>query len=195
MNCKNMEQQLLLAQSGELDEEAIKAIEEHITACKPCQHLQADLNAITTVAQEALRTGTPSENTRAAIRLAGQNAINRKSHQIFPSWPMQIMAYAAALLIFVGGWAWLGTQTKFNRANELSAILTMVDDAETSEQNITGDGVNNQALQELAKQLLQMEGFFADDPEELTTANPTAGPPPTTFREHNTDGLPQKTCV
>ena len=193
MNCNDIEHLLLLAQSGELNEKDFKKLKEHVESCDHCQRFESNLNGITKLAQRSLPAGEPTEASLAAIRLAGQNEAARRPRLFFPS--LRIAAYAAAVLGFVAGWIILGSDNRAERAEELSAILAMVEESEPLENDALMESVSNEELKELARQLLRMEGLLTDDLLDTTLPSSPSGPPPTTLRWRSTDELPGKKCV
>lgn len=117
MNCREAERRILLRHSGELLFQQGLQLEQHLVECERCRAYHNDLERILPLAKNALRSGTPGEPTRAAIRDAAAADAGRRDRTrltrlppAIPAW-RPLLALAAAALVALGGWLFLARQS------------------------------------------------------------------------------------
>ena len=192
MNCNDTEKQLLLAASGELAAGKQEALTRHLEDCEACRAVRDQLQALTARLETALKTGEPGAFVMTRIRAAAERRVHRPL--IFRSPSLQVLAYAAALAVVVGGWFMVSGNGRLDRIDQVNTLLVMASDEGT--EVVGAEGVGEDAeLRALARQLLEMEGLAADEYDEEAWFTPDEALPPTAFRGRSTPASPQKKCV
>ena len=110
MNCRKMEQWILLRRAGELPDRRQARVERHLTACAACRAFATETERIEALARTALRDETPQTETLAAICARAEMAALRGDlrarpplHRTGPAW-RPLLAAAALLAVCLGGW-------------------------------------------------------------------------------------------
>ena len=193
MNCEKREQQILLAQSGELSPAAARELDEHIAGCPRCREYRDSLADVLTVSGKALRSGVPSDQSLHRIKVA---ALNREERGLVTfSRPFAVaLAAAAALVIAVGVWKLTPGGDPAPATSDLDAIIMMVQYEDEEETALPAAG-RQKSIRELADELLSMEGFAVDewtDDEWLTSDEE---PPATGLRSRSNPDSQARICV
>ena len=187
MNCDKWKMQILLAETGELSGDEQEAIDKHLASCDDCRSYLADSKSIVAAAGEALPNPAPSAAVMASIRARARDHISPKTLSLSVH-TMRIMAYAAALTLIVGGLYFINSRNHDFRADTFSAIIS----ATTSDDDSMD--VAYSAEDELAEQLLQLEGFNTEDSFidlEFSELEPLT----TDLQSRNSPEHPQEKCV
>jgi len=114
MKCRQVEQWLLLKDSGELPFRKRFRLEQHLASCAHCRAYQDGLERVMAVARQNLVTGEPGTRTMAAIREAARAGIRVRDisgweqvrERVITAW-RPVLAAVALLLLCLGGWYWL----------------------------------------------------------------------------------------
>jgi len=159
MNCDDFEKQVLLEQSGELDEGGRALLEQHQAHCSRCRAYRATAMDIVDAARTTL-PAEPGADTLRQIRIRAA-ARTRSPVMLLYRPRVQALACAATLLLAVGGWLLLAPRNGEMRMRDMNTIITMMMDEEMiAEQPDTGEGSTD--LRALAELLLKMEESAVD---------------------------------
>ena len=194
MKCVEWKDGILLADSGELDDAALQALEEHLSGCDDCRDFSDNTARTMAAARRALCGEQPASATVARI-LERAGTWKRKGFPdiiVFPIPVVRIAACAAVLAVVAGGWFLLSPADDEPRVGELRALVAMVSE-EVEEDYEYADGRDNGELQALARELLIMEGLSVED--SLYEESSQEEPAPTALQSHSSDVLPVKRCV
>lgn len=165
MNCEKMRNKILLAESGELTEREERKLESHLAVCADCQMYRENERKIVSAALNSQIVKDIPQDVLARICSAGKKRKKSEARIIvFRPIVMQVLAYAAVLALFVGGWTMLkygNEQT--SRMNEIGVILDMVSNDTMMDDEYESAINETSSLKELADQLLIIEGLMADD--------------------------------
>jgi anti-sigma factor RsiW len=176
------EKELLLEQSGELSARRARRLEGHLAGCATCRAHRAMLRTLLAETGRTFAACEPSAAAAAAVRrMAAAGIRPRRPVYLRPS--VQVLAYAALLTLFLGGWVFNAASHRERRRAKLDAALAIV--------AVAAEDVNdgkNPTLHDLARQLIDMEGL-TDDSDALELLNAIGAPPPTAFQARNTRGL------
>jgi hypothetical protein len=186
MNCNEMERKILLSGSGELSEAEEATLNEHVAGCAQCRAYQLDSVGIVKKVSDLLPAEEPSAATVASIISAAEEKISRGKIIQFPLHTLQLAACAAVLVLVAGGVLMLPGGGQADRIDEMNAIIAVVSD---SQEEMTEED----ALYDLADQLLQLQGFMDDD--SIETEYPDEEQLPTALRLRSTRELLSKKCV
>ncbi len=165
MSCEKMRDKILLAESGELTEREKRKLEAHLAVCADCRAYCGNAREIVSMALNTQIVKDTPQDVLARICSTGEK--RRKCATgiiIFRPIVMQVLAYAAVLALFIGGWTMLkygNEQT--SRMNEIGVILDMVSDDTMMGDEYESAINETSSLKELADQLLIIEGLMADD--------------------------------
>lgn len=195
MNCEQSEREILFLQSGEAPAQALQELEEHLGRCEHCRKYRNDFDRIVAAAREALPAGEPGDAAMARIRTAAEKKTARGQMIIFPQPMTRVIAYAAALTLFIGGWLILSSDTRSQRINDINTIMAMVSENGPEEMEYPNGSDDEQKLRTLARQLLHMEGLTGDDLTDMEFISPHEKPTPTALRSRSIGGLDPKRCV
>jgi hypothetical protein len=192
MNCEEMKNNLLLAQSGELPDAQCCELKSHIEECEDCRKYSHMLDMISSNI-EPYKGEDPSPATMSKIYDAISTASEQKTVIAFPGFA-RALAYAALVTMLIGGSLLLPNKdNQISQIDTLKDIMAIVcdDDAYILDGNPSDDPDSEIGM--LAEQLLRYQegsdAYFIDEeylPEELD---------PTALQFHNTHELPQKKCV
>lgn len=196
MKCEQFERKILSAESGELPEREVRALEKHLSVCARCLEYREDARRIVLVARNALARGEPSAGVLARIKAAAEKKA-RKRTVFFMRPALQTLACAAALAVLTGAWFILARDDRSERISEMNAILAMMTETEAPEQEIpTGRTKHgDEGLRTLASRLLLMESPARDEPGDEELLFPQAGLRPTGLRSRSIAGFQLKKCV
>lgn len=192
MNCEEIKNQILLAQSGELPDVQIKALKNHIDSCEECRQY-ARLLDIVSAHSNPYNVDGPSPETLAQVRNAISEGCKHKPLIMFPAFA-RMLAYAALFALLTGG-ALLIPQENSRQAgiDNLKDLIALVSDDNSfaTQNNSTKDP--EKELRSLAEQLLkyqQGKGVYFIDEEFLPFE-----PDPTASQSHNIPEDHQGKCV
>ncbi|MDA0577290.1 MAG: hypothetical protein O3B24_04235 [Verrucomicrobia bacterium] len=197
MNREQLEQQLLLAESGELSAAQARGLADWLAAHPDARALRTETNFLLTAARAGLPAPTPAADVRARIRAAAETELAQPAF-VFPAVWLRGLAYAASLALAVAGWLWMLPTAPEDRIAQVHAMVAMAQGADEFPTPATVVNDQEAKLLALARDLLAMEGLTLDDTtyevdggayEETT---PDAEPAPTVLRLHSTPGLPAK---
>ena len=193
MKCEKRKQQILLAQSGELSDKAVRALEAHIEGCERCRRYRDSLTDVLAASGSALRSGIPSDRTLHRIKVA---ALNREDRApiVFARPVVLTLAAAAALVVAVGLWTAMPPVEATDPAGDLDAIMMMVRYYDAEETSYPAAN-RPKTVRELADDLLSMEGFAVDEFSEEEWFILDEEPPATGLRSRSTPDSGAKTCV
>ncbi len=200
MNCNKYRKQLLLATSGELSDKATDKLKMHMGTCEACRDFERSLVILTRTAAETMPESEPHPSVMVAIRNAAR-AHGKQNRAIwFARKHQYATAYAAAVLLLVGSAIVLLNRSDRSTSTTIPEISAMVACLSTSlketyeqEQTITEEADN---MQELAQQLLELEGFSTDNHfSEETILTLFEEPLPTTTQRHNNPASPATECA
>lgn len=201
MNCKEAQNSILLAGSNELPANRVQELEGHLAGCAACSAFSDSVRGVLLAVHKSLPGGEPSVKAMAAIRAEAAARTPERSGLIkLPRRAVEWLAYAAGILLIVGGWMVLkpAMMDRAGRILEVSALASLV----TGE--LSAVGVHPPALETkkpddhelkiLARELLLMEGLAADEVVELEGPDfefiSDEEPSPTALQWHNTAGVP-----
>jgi hypothetical protein len=187
MNCEAMQRKILLEASGELSAREARALAGHVAACERCRAWRAEAGAAHSLMELAAVDRIPGPAVVARIVAAAEERKGARTLALPPR-IAQALACAAALLVAAGVWLVLPHKGRSDRITELHALLATVADGKAEQSDPHAEGSGEQDLQRLARQLLLMEGFGAD---EIIVEEPSATDP----LSHSTDAPPAETCV
>lgn len=163
MKCEDIEQKMLLAESGELPAADARELEAHLASCAKCRQYRNSLRKITDLARNAYPVQEPSGRTVAAII---SEAAREASPISFRRPIITVLAYAAALIIVAGVWIYYRPANgngRSDRINQTCAAMAMVSGAEYKNGHSISEADQEAALKALSVQLLKMQGFY-DEP-------------------------------
>ncbi|MBN2301596.1 MAG: zf-HC2 domain-containing protein [Lentisphaerae bacterium] len=195
MNCLEFEKKILLAQSNELPDSELKLLREHIESCERCMAYERNLNAIMSVSQRTLSAGEPSRRVMNIIRDAANDRLRRSAPVWFMRSPWtQVLAYAAAIALVVGGWMMMSNEAQTDKISEINALLALVSEDDISIYDVENEG-EEVRLRDLADTLLKMEGFIETASDEFDWLDQLPELTPTTSRSHSNLGHLSEKCV
>jgi anti-sigma factor RsiW len=198
MNCERYQHDILLADSGELSEQAAKTLSTHLQECAACKAFSVSLCISTQTARQVLSAELPHPSSMVAIRQAAEQHHNKPRVLWFPTSIARVTAIAALFLMVVGiTWVTIAPQAQHSglQIQELSAMVAMVSEAMSEAEPAAPMVDNTETLQAVALQLLDMEGFAVDDLFESDEVSNLLGQPdPTTTQSHRTRELPVQRC-
>jgi hypothetical protein len=172
MNCDEVQRRILLARSFELPYDAERSLDNHIDGCEECRAYRDDMQAIVSAARIALPHGHPSAATLSNIRAKATDQLNRPAVIAFPGIAVRVLAYAAAVVIAVASWQLMSpaVTTPVDSENNIGAILACLQEDSYAETEDYSETSNGSELDELARQLLMMEGLSVDQLTEAEQA-------------------------
>lgn len=198
MNCKKMRNKILLAESGELTEREERKLEAHLTVCSDCRAYRENEREIVSAALNAQIVEDTPKDVLARIRSAGEKREKYATRTIIFRPVAQALMYAATLALVIGGWTMLKQgHEQTSRMNEIGVILDMVSD-ETMIGSEYYEGAIDEviSLQDLADQLLIIEGLMADDIiDGLDEEDLIEDSRPAVLQSRNIPALCVKRCV
>lgn len=195
--CQARQNEILLAASGELSAGLTGRLAAHCRTCPACHAFATDLDRIV-VAARTLAVAGPSPAVLAAIHEA---ALARPRRIAFPARVRVLVAVAATLAVAAGialhrpaaGRHAAGAAS----AAHMAALAWVLDTQErngTAYPQAAAERGNHEddALGELARQLLDLQGFDEDliDEEALFPELPS-----TDLQSRSTSGIPDRRCV
>ncbi|MFC1499144.1 hypothetical protein ACFLS1_11850 [Verrucomicrobiota bacterium] len=173
MKCREIEQKILLAESGELSDRESEKLVSHLSDCRHCEQYRQIARRIVAAAREKLPDGNLEPNVMKAIRVAANKETMERAEGFtsqgvilwFRRPSIRILACAAALVLIACGLFVLSpTNGASGRISNLNAILVMVSEEDDSSAlqypEVTG---SESQLKMLANQLLAIEGFATDE--------------------------------
>lgn len=190
MNCKEMQNRILLYSSGELTGAEMADVERHLAECAECREYRAALEKCTHAVRMQFSGVEPSRAEIESIVSAAEGRSRRPVFLQFQPLTVRVLAYAAALALFAGGGVLiLDHDGRSERIEEMSAIMSAVSpgDYETQDNE-------EEALYEMAEQLLILQGF-RDNSEFSFLEYQDEEPAPTAFRWHSSPAFPWQRCV
>ena len=199
MNCKRMEQWVLLAASGELSAGRARKLDAHLSVCHGCRQYRESAAALSAQAADGFCTAQPDALVMARIRAEAARRVADHRVILFRRPAIQVLAYAACLAIILGVWRHVAVDEPAKRVDGARAIVALVSDSVLEQSELHAAQEEDEALQALAADLLLMEGLSVDETAGLDALwdAPTEGgePSPTGLRDRSTGGLPAKEYV
>lgn len=183
MKNDTIEKQILLRESGELSAAAAAELDSKIARDPALQAYAKDVHALHTAARQALTVDGPAASVTQRI-MARADALNADPQpRPLALRTLQILSYAAALVLFLGLWRFNLDVQRTHRINEVSAMLTVA--GEDSGVSVSDPGAED--LEALAELLLEMEGFSRDQEGTLGDDwfTPPVVHPPTAIQGRN----------
>lgn len=187
MNCSELEQKILLASSGELQDEELESLQSHLAQCAQCKAYHDSIDALLIAADGSLPTGEPSAEAISRIKEAA--APRQKRVVVFPRLWVHALAYAAAVVVLISGWLMLPRDDggRGDRISEINTIVAMMSEENVFSTNIKeGEGGNEARLRALANTLLEIQGFTESQTLDEEWLDQLTEPSPTALLEHNT---------
>lgn len=192
----DLEQRLLLAESGELPPAQREELDRELAADPQAAAQREELRCLLAAAAAALPSGRPDVHVlthlHAMAETAGPTA--RDGMRILPR-PvvLHVLAYAAALVVALSAWLVVGTRGGGpNRIAEMHALVAVAGETEAAGASATvvspAAGADADAeLRALATQLLALEGLTPDEAgtleaDEADEATPDGAPSPTALQ-------------
>lgn len=173
----------MLAESGELSDKDVNDLKAHLIKCPSCEVFRARAVLLTQAARDSVSDQEPSMSVMAEIFRAA-----RKKHEsnvvFFPMPYLRVAACAAALVLVISGWFSISAYDRAKRVENIQALVSMVSLDYSEEQS--EENVDDSSLQEVARQLLEMEGFADSYDSDYDLFSLLGEPEPTALREHNT---------
>jgi hypothetical protein len=168
MNCEQIQNMLLLADTNEISQEQRAELEKHLAQCPACLALQRETEKIIEISRSALYTGEPNPATITSILRAGNNYVGKPA--VFNLWrPSAILLPAAAVLIAVIALfasIYPGNKVKDVKThriaylNDLMAIISPTIEDFTDEYS---NGEKSADIRMVAHRLLIFQGFAGND--------------------------------
>lgn len=197
MKHDELERAILLAQSGELPKHEREKLEAALKDSPEARAYREDVHRIVDLADRHLPCGQPDETTLRGILDAGRPPHQGPSAILFRPAVLQVLAYAAVLLLVLGGWFLWTPNGRAARIDEMRAIVSVVSEdggVITSEVSRADD--SEAELRALAHQLLMMEGLAQDsmggDGEDDAETMEGQELPPTVLQWRNTRAPPSR---
>jgi hypothetical protein len=195
MERHEMERLILLDSSGEITEEEARQLQAHMDKHPDARAFRDQQSGLIARAGVVLSQNTPHPSTRVRIRDAAQAQLKHGRRGNLPSLAWRGLAYAAALTILFANWSSLFPDPRAGRILEINGLMAAASDAT---QNVEpSDPGAEPDLQELGRQLLQMQGLAMEENDyevfDPAPASSHGGPAPTASQENNTRAsLPRK---
>ena len=191
--CGDMEERILLADSGELPDGELQCLEQHLEACPHCAEYRRAARQIADSARQGLSANGPSPDALARIRLAAEQRATLPALILYRGTIVRTLAWAACAAVVLGIWFARPSSARDTRVDEVYAILDMV--AEEDSLDVADrEAEENRSLHSLARELLVLEGL-AEDEEELDLFMEEEELLPTVLQYRSTDGCPPQRCV
>ncbi|MEI6788690.1 MAG: zf-HC2 domain-containing protein [bacterium] len=169
MNCTQIENLILLQDSGELTDRQRQDLDRHLAECPACRQSQADLSLLRKVLKETPTSRTsPSPAILKSIRDAAERHTLRTPRQLSIPW-RGILAAAASLAICLTSLKFMGTHpavptlAHHSAAMEIVPLVALVMGNEDSQANYSEE--SNMTI--LADQLLILQGMKVDSRTDL----------------------------
>jgi hypothetical protein len=213
MECEEAHCLILLADSSELLPLKAAELETHLSSCANCRLYRDIATDLISCARKHLPADGPDEVVLARIRTAAQEQISGAGLE-FRHTIVQLLAYAAVLALLVGGWFLLSTtkqpagrdnhpdtaasakSEQIGHINTIANALSEFSYNQEQELNEQQNGATKkQNINELAHQLLILEGLASEDATDDEVIVPDVELLPTDLRSSNTSGLLSKECV
>lgn len=193
----DLEQRLLLAESGELLPAQREELERELAADPRVAVQREDLRRLLATAAAALPSGRPGAHVLSHLHAMAETAgpTARDGMRILPR-PvvLQVLAYAAALVVALSAWLVVGTRGGApDRIAEMHALVAVAGE-EPEAADATATAVTpaagadaDEGLRALATQLLALEGLTPDEAgtleaDEVDEATPDGAPSPTALQ-------------
>lgn len=201
-DCGGWQARILLAASGELAEADARVLDEHIQLCRECRAFSADLGQISKDMRDAMPAGPPDHVLRAIHQVATEAQRPRAI-----SFPVQLrvaLGAAAALAIAVGVALREPRPTtpvvaSDDAPEQIASLVWVLGDGELDtsageqvESFDAGTEKDDAAMRQLARKLLEMQGF-GDDFTDEDALFPEL--PSTDLQSRNTSVSRDRKCV
>ncbi len=204
MNCEDAQRLSLLAGTDELSDREHDLLAEHLSICDECRTYQAETANLLSAVRDALPAPEPKAATLKKIHDAAERTPERRVIRIHHY--RRALAYAATFMILLaGGYLYFngsaenGGDPVANREAEISAIADMMmvsAEDELAFDYDTGDSDGGEAgMRSLARQLLRLQGFEAEDAAVAEELILLEEPQPTDLRSHSTPEIRSGICV
>lgn len=175
MNCRNAEQGILLAETGELSGRKLRKLEAHVTACAACAQYRRSAVGLVAAARKARPAAEPGQLAMTRIRAAA--AQRPVPGFVFLRQPVvQALACAAAVAILAGGWfaCFPGASMEQTLLNDFSAIIHAAAETTPTMMDARNGSAREQEVRTLAGELLAMEGLLDELVVEIEPPNAEA---------------------
>lgn len=165
MNCDRTRCLVFLLESGELTGRRRRQVEKHLEMCPECASFCSEAGNILSAAGRSLDSvDGPSPFVMTRIRAHAREAVLHRP-VIFTRPVVQLAAAALLMILAAGWWSLLPSERadpEASRIGDIHTIISIVSDEEyvASEQKQASREV---MLQDLAEQLLQMEGLAEEE--------------------------------
>jgi len=185
-------EEVLLAESGELPEAEHTALAQRLETDPELRAFREVTRVLSRAAATHLPDAGPSPRVLAAIEAEARRRV-RGRVLWFPVRWTRLATAAAAAAVVVGLWLVI-SETPEARAEtlRLANALALIDAVAGMESDAT-DRPEAASLEVLARRLLHLQGFGADDEYYELEAMLPEGPEPTAFRAHSTGAAPAGT--
>ena len=174
INCEIAQQLILLKNSGELDQVDYQPLLEHLNSCSSCRLYEADYNRLAESVRNASSTVTPSKRV---IRNIMDYAKSGETKVVRFKLHTKVLLYAAAVaLLTFSAWFMAPTGKSFDSIQHINMIVQLMSDESQTAESVSSQSESDN-LKNLAKQLLEIEGFSTEENPEINLSeelSPTA---------------------
>ena len=197
MNCTQIENLILLQDSGELTNRQRQDLDRHLAECPACHQSQADLSLLRKVLKDSPASRTsPSHAILESIRAAAERHALRTPRQLSIPW-RGILAAAASLAICLTCLKFMAIHhaapalANNSVATEIVSLVALVMGNEGSQVNYSDE--SNMTI--LADQLLILQGMKVDSRTDLMDDfTSLEDNQPTTLQWNSNSGLRPEKC-
>ena len=164
MKCDDIEQLILLAESGELPPDRRREIDDHMASCARCSRYREEAGEITRLAAGSLPAEPSPFLVSRILAYAGSRSAHSPRVLAWIPHP-RLLALAATLLVAACAWVTLfrpGKSDPVTDVHTLAALMSVETETDTGIPVSLGSP-SEDALRALARELLRVEGFAADE--------------------------------
>jgi hypothetical protein len=163
MTCEKREQQILLAEAGELRGSSLAELHTHLAVCEQCRAYRETVRLIEAAGRDALPVGSPGPAAMARVRAAAEAGRGPVRLVLFRYPVLQSLAYAAVLCLLLGAWFLLPREARLMRIERVSTIAALVQEDYSEAEAGNQPDTEVAKLRALASELLEIQGFAADE--------------------------------
>ena len=164
MKCDDIEQLILLAESGELPPERRHELEGHVASCARCRRYREEAGYVTRLAAQVLPAEPSPFLVPRIMAHAGAQSVPSPHAWLRIPHP-RLLALAATLLVAACAWVTLSRPGKADPITDmhtLTALMSVETEIGTGAP-VSQGSPSEDALRALASELLRVEGFAADE--------------------------------
>ncbi len=196
MKPEQLEQWILLRESGELSEADARTLSEHLADDPALAAYAADTQVLMDAAQDGLEVDGPGPECMASLKTKAFGATDLRPRP-YARRVMRVLSYAAVLALALGLWRFHSHADLTDRVGALNAILSLTDTEQSTSLEDAGDS-HEERLDALAQMLLEMEGLgmeddsWEDDAVDFDSLIPQEERPPTALQWNSSPGFPDQ---